>query len=858
METKRGSASQGQVQPGPAAPALANAKGQLAAKRSRESVESNASIVTRKEAVRVVSTEKSEHSEEPPGGLSLLLGLYRFNQRITLHARFIVSSLTGGESRGSKSRWTPGLLERSLYNGEHHDKGSSDILNIQELFHGAETTRDLTVQQHFVCRFHLSTLARRIELVRLLCVVCTCITAPLSFILSGDWNSPELVPGGRLLLGFDCAMDVIFAICLALRFRISFLHPITKKEVTDVLKIRHYYTNSVVWWLQLISAFSYCWLGFGATLLLNNLKLVRVGPLLRAPDALWRMEDKPVVRLGRPVVLLVLGAHWTACLLFTLGGFREELIERAHDYATTFSLGYGISGEVSGGVSLYFMAFVEALYMLTGALDNPLGDGGPRDKDFGSLLMVSIFGPVGCVVVALFISAIMREQQRALALDSKHEENKAFMERALQILEIPPELQQRVLSMHLFQKFEHDVEALNSLFEKKNLSKALENTLLVYLYRETVVCSPYFRNKDPNYIIAVVNVLEDQVFLPGDYVARKGEVATSMYFVSRGDLTILIPDHEDENNVLKAKEIKKMGVGEQFGEIALVKDTVRTAWVRANTYVIVSALPSSSIRHVWVFYPKEREELLRTVEQHAERDRKRKVKQRWEKGLGAATVTPWKIKGGPGSTASFASGTPPSPTAQDSRLKSGKTVKFSGLDQREETESRSESESPKSAQSRAEPESPVFHFGEEVVTRRLQAMENRMDEVLRRQSSLERNVMESLMKIQKNLEKRAGLEEKERQRHWQLPEEKWIQKKVPEEGRRRARRARKSTEGRPCVDLTGLDPAAASDTAMPPQAAPKSFDAAPWAQGSLPVPSPPENDEESLILHLHDPGEPSQ
>lgn len=35
-----------------------------------------------------------------------------------------------------------------------------------------------------------------------------------------------------------------------------------------------------------------------------------------------RWEDNIVVRLGRPVVLLVLGAHWTACLLFTLGGFR--------------------------------------------------------------------------------------------------------------------------------------------------------------------------------------------------------------------------------------------------------------------------------------------------------------------------------------------------------------------------------------------------------------------------------------------------------------------------------------------------------------------------------------------------------
>jgi len=28
-----------------------------------------------------------------------------------------------------------------------------------------------------------------------------------------------------------------------------------------------------------------------------------------------------------------------------------------------------------------------------------------------------------------------------------------------------------------------------------------------------------------------------------------------------------------------------------------------------------------------------------------ERDRKRRVKQRWEKGLGGATVTPWKVRG---------------------------------------------------------------------------------------------------------------------------------------------------------------------------------------------------------------------
>ena len=35
----------------------------------------------------------------------------------------------------------------------------------------------------------------------------TCIAAPLSFILSGDWNSPDLVPGGRALLAFDCDLN---------------------------------------------------------------------------------------------------------------------------------------------------------------------------------------------------------------------------------------------------------------------------------------------------------------------------------------------------------------------------------------------------------------------------------------------------------------------------------------------------------------------------------------------------------------------------------------------------------------------------------------------------------------------------
>eukprot|EP00439_Symbiodinium_sp_Y106_P034347 s2807_g4.t1 len=758
---------------------------------SLDSQDSAVESVSHQTAVKKTPTDKSKEESDAPGGISLLLGLYRFNERITLRAKSLASLLTG--TGNSAKTWSPGLLERSLYDGMKRDDDSSDILNIKELFSGSD---GMLIADPTILQFHLSPWARIVELMRLISVVGTCITAPLSFILAGEWGSSDSIPGGHALLALDCAFDVIFAFCLVIRFRISVLHPLTKKEVTDPVRIRRYFTGSMIWWLEAISVFSHVWIGLGATLLLNNLKIIRVGAVRMAPDALWRWEDSKLVRLGRPPFLLVLAAHWTACLLFTLGGFREELKLHEEEYATNFNLGYGISGEVSGGVSLYFMAFVEALYMLTGAMDNPLGDGGPRNKDFGALLMVAIFGPAGCVVVALFISAIMREQQRALALDSKHEESKAFMERALQILEIPDQLQQRVLSMHLFQKFEHDVEAFNSLFEKKNLSKPLENTLLVYLYRNGVAQSPYFRGKDLNYIIAVLQVLEDEVYLPGDYVARRGEVAKAMYFVSRGVLSIHVPDGEDESNVDKAKEIKKLSTGEQFGEIALVKDTVRTAWVRADTYAIVSALASERIRHVWDFYPKEKAELVQTVEAHAKRDRERKVKQRWERGLAGATVTPWKIKGMPE--------TPEAKQKRKESMKSAKSVTF------QVTEVKEQSDGPDTPKSTVSSEPAASLDVSEFVGRRLQAVEGRMDELLRRQSSLERVLTAELAELHKTLRSSTGSppshEEKERD-SGKLPlEEKWTQ--GHKEPRKRTKpKTRRVYADRPCVDLISAEEA---------------------------------------------------
>lgn len=232
-------------------------------------------------------------------------------------------------------------------------------------------------------------------------------------------------------------------------------------------------------------------------------------------------------------------------------------------------------------------------------------------------------------MVSLFISAILQEQDLKNALDRRHNENKAFIQRAVQILGIPKELQRRVFSMHYFQKMSHDVEAFQILFDGKTLSGALSSALKIHLYQESVLSCAYLANKDSNYIIEVVKVLEDVVCLPGEYVARRGAIAYQMFFIARGLLSVLIPDVQYKTDVTYAKKVKTLKLGDFFGEVALINDCVRTAWIRADSYALLASLSRHDIETVWKHFPEYKKEMADLVAKTAAEDKARNAKKRW-------------------------------------------------------------------------------------------------------------------------------------------------------------------------------------------------------------------------------------
>jgi voltage-gated potassium channel len=85
---------------------------------------------------------------------------------------------------------------------------------------------------------------------------------------------------------------------------------------------------------------------------------------------------------------------------------------------------------------------------------------------------------------------------------------------------------------------------------------------------------PLFAELDATEISDVMELLRAQVVEPGEIIMRAGDTARSMYFIAAGEVDIEIKGK---------KERIRLGAGQFFGEVALLRRTRRTATVTAIT-----------------------------------------------------------------------------------------------------------------------------------------------------------------------------------------------------------------------------------------------------------------------------------
>ncbi len=217
--------------------------------------------------------------------------------------------------------------------------------------------------------------------------------------------------------------------------------------------------------------------------------------------------------------------------------------------------------------------YLRALYWAVTTLSTiGYGDYTPDHDKNGQILytvVVQLFGVGVFSYVIANVSSLMSNLDVArTAYRHRLDEINAF----LRAQRIPGELQEKVRDYYSYLwERQRGVSTVHVMGEfPRNLSQEI----LMFLNREVLDRVELFKDADELFIREAVQLLTPEVFLPGEYIIRQGEYGDCMYFLTGGEVRILV----------NGNEVARLGPGSPFGETALVENLHRNASVVSVSY----------------------------------------------------------------------------------------------------------------------------------------------------------------------------------------------------------------------------------------------------------------------------------
>ncbi|XP_068205688.1 potassium voltage-gated channel unc-103 isoform X11 [Palaemon carinicauda] len=340
------------------------------------------------------------------------------------------------------------------------------------------------------------------------------------------------------------------------------------------------------------------------TTLIGLLKTARLLRLVRVARKIDRYSEYGAAVLLLLMATFALIAHWLACIWYAIGnaerpglphkiGWLDHLANATHQYYYSNN---------TGGPSLR-AKYVTALYFTFSSLTSVgFGNVAPNtdaEKIFtilvmliGSLMYASIFGNVSAII------------QRLYAGTARYHTQLMRVKEFIRFHQIPNPLRQR-----LEEYFQHAWSYTNGIdmnLVLKGFPECLQADICLHLNRLLVQSCPAFEGASPGCLRALSMKFKTTHAPPGDTLVHKGDVLTSMYFISRGSIEIL------KDDVVMAI----LGKDDIFGENPCIYPTVgkSSCNVRALTYCDLHRIMRDDILDVLDLYPEFAEDFSRNLE----------------------------------------------------------------------------------------------------------------------------------------------------------------------------------------------------------------------------------------------------
>ncbi|AWP13466.1 putative cyclic nucleotide-gated cation channel alpha-4-like [Scophthalmus maximus] len=389
-------------------------------------------------------------------------------------------------------------------------------------------------------------------------------------------------------LTLDYLSDLMYIVDMIITVHTGYLDQgILIKELTQLKKR---YLHSKRFLRDLASLLPTDFLYFAVGIQTPMVRINRLLRMTRLNEALDRMETRTsypnTFRITKLMIYIFVLIHWNACLYFALSnyiGFGSDLWVYPNITRPEFA----------SMRRQYFYCFWFSAQIFTTVGDTPL----PKREEeqlfmiadllIAVLVFASIVGNVGNVISSL--------RDRDNVFFPNHELVKAY----LRSHHISKELRQRIDNwyqhLHINKKIMRENEIL------QQLPVHLRTEIAVSVHLPTLSKVTIFQSCEKSLLEELVLKLTPQVFSPGEYVCRKGDVGHEMYIIKEGKLAVVANDGVTEYAVLSG--------GNFFGEISILNikgnksGNRRTANIRSIGYSDLFSLSKEDLTDVLSEFP---------------------------------------------------------------------------------------------------------------------------------------------------------------------------------------------------------------------------------------------------------------
>ncbi|KAK2858306.1 hypothetical protein Q7C36_006225 [Tachysurus vachellii] len=299
-----------------------------------------------------------------------------------------------------------------------------------------------------------------------------------------------------------------------------------------------------------------------------------------------------IFRISNLVLYILVIIHWNACIFFA--------ISKTIGFGTDTWVYPNISHPEYGRLA---RKYIYCLYWSTLTLTT-IGETPPPVRDVEYLFVVTDF-LIGVLIFATIVGNVgaMISNMNASRADfqAKIDSIKQYM----QFRKVSKDLEARVIKW--FDYLWTEKKTCDEREVLKNLPDKLKAEIAINVHLDTLKKVRIFQDCEAGLLIELVLKLQPQVFSPGDYICKKGDIGREMYIIKEGKLAVVADDGVTQFVVLSD--------GAYFGEISILgikgskAGNRRTANIRSVGYSDLFALSKDDLMEALTEYPEAKKAL---------------------------------------------------------------------------------------------------------------------------------------------------------------------------------------------------------------------------------------------------------